>query len=387
MPKSLVKKLFLKIFLLFLPFILIFAYPLWVIEVTGEATTPEQVVHIQEKQSIPGGYYGLAFSDFNPYYKLLRTQSVKPEILTLGTSRVMQFRRNFFLPHTSFYNAGGGVRYLGEYQHFLELLSSNQKPKLLIMNLDQWQFNPNWQPKIFMTYKTRLYQDYNKARPSLPNLLFRNTKKIYTYLFQGFIHNDRLWHNFFYPNSIGLAGILGQQGYREDGSVRYGYYIVSRKERQREALLFIKNADSKDMFAYAPQIDPKRLVILRELLEYCQQNQIQVIGFLSPFSPHGFEIMKEKGQGYAYMTEIYPVIAPIFAEYGFTLADFTDPASLDPKATDEEFIDGFHGSEKTYLQITIQLAQRDKYLAKYVDLNFLENLLQNIKNSLYLFND
>lgn len=387
MPKSLVKKLFLKIFLLFLPFMLIFAYPLWVIVVSGEAVSLEQVVHIEEGSSFRRGYYGLAFFNVNAYYKLLKTQFRKPEILVLGTSRVLQFRRNFFLPHTSFYNAGHGVKYLGEYQSFLELLSPHQKPKLLIINLDQWQFNPNWQANIFRTYKTHSYEEDNKDSRSFLNLLFRNTRKIYLYSFQGIIRNNILWHNFFHQDSIGLAGIIGKQGFREDGSLRHGFFISGRKEHQRLTLLFIKNADAKDMFTYGKRIDLKRLVILRELLEYCQQNKIHVIGFLPPFSPDGFNIIQKKGKEYAYMSKIYPAIAPIFAEYGFTLADFADPASLDTKSSDDEFIDGFHGSEKTYLQILIQLAKRDEYLAKYVNLNFLENLLQNIKDPIYIFND
>ena len=383
MPKSLVKKLFLKIFLLFLPFILIFAYPLLVILMADEETSPDHVIVLQQQD--PSLLYGPAFTNQIPYYKLQNTLIRKPQILILGTSRVMQFRQNFFSTPTNVYNAGGGIVYLWDYADFLKLIPSNQQPKLLILGLDQWQFNPNWRRERHQLYQTIKKKTHALVEQPLLHVLQANFKEIYQAMLAEKVTFDLLWKNIRQRQGIGLNAVIEKQGFRSDGSYRYGLLKLSDyQERYVDALDRIKNG--ANFFAYAENMDNSRLEILRKILEFCQQNNIHVVAFLPPFSPASMQAMLANQPRYNYLTQIAHTLEPVFQEYGFSFFDFTNPKKL-KITSDDEFIDGFHGSEKTYLQILIQLAKRDEYLAKYVDLSFLENLLQTVKDPIYIFND
>jgi hypothetical protein len=67
--------------------------------------------------------------------------------------------------------------------------------------------------------------------------------------------------------------------------------------------------------------------------------------------------MQSLGQSYSYMSQIFSAIHPYFEQAGFPLEDFSDARLIMSK--DEDFIDGFHGSDKVYFQILKKISQKD----------------------------
>ena len=74
-----------------------------------------------------------------------------PEIVSLGSSRVMQFRDSHF--SGSFVNAGGAMNSIAEGRDFLEYIVDNDNLKLLIIGVDFWWFNDKFIDPFKVNYK------------------------------------------------------------------------------------------------------------------------------------------------------------------------------------------------------------------------------------------
>ncbi len=84
--------------------------------------------------------------------------------------------------------------------------------------------------------------------------------------------------------------------------------------------------------------------------------------------PSLYARMIERGN-HTYITKLTPRLDAIFAEQGFSFFDFSDGAQF---GTDEDFYDGWHGSERVYLRsyIAILYALPD-VLGAYSDIMYL----------------
>lgn len=86
----------------------------------------------------------LYHSKYNPTasaYKLSGIKFTKPDILVVGSSRTMQFRREFF--SRSFYNAGGVASGVEQLEDFINRLLVIHKPRVILIGVDMWWFNQN----------------------------------------------------------------------------------------------------------------------------------------------------------------------------------------------------------------------------------------------------
>ena len=84
--------------------------------------------------------FGLGYSYYDKSYKFHMTDEVcRPQVLALGSSRIMQVKCSVVSPDYSFYNAGGAIQNVQELSLFIQKL--HDSPQLLLVNLDQWWFN------------------------------------------------------------------------------------------------------------------------------------------------------------------------------------------------------------------------------------------------------
>lgn len=81
---------------------------------------------------------------------------------------------------------------------------------------------------------------------------------------------------------------------------------------------------------------------------------------------------------YVYIFCLGESLEPIFTRYGFEFYDFSNSIAIG--SSDKEMIDGFHGSEKTFLRLFIDMLQRGSFLNGYADKRELENLLNNSRS-------
>ncbi len=297
----------------------------------------------------------LGYSYIDKTYKFHMTDEVmRPQVLALGSSRIMQVRHFIVSPKYTFYNAGGAIQKVPELSLFINKL--HDSPKLILMNIDQWWFN-------------RAYLDADQPfdpsvydEPELDILkLGRLICDFYADVVKGKINLKKV----FSSDDIGLNAICNDIGFCADGSPNSSDRIIIPEEQDdynfKNVLERIR--EGKDRFQYGNQADSTQVRVLEDFLHQCVSRHIKVVAFLPPFAPYVYQRMKELGK-YGYMPQLYGMLKPVFDKYeGCSFYDFTDVTDMG--AHDYDFYDGFHGSEIIYNGMIRQMVRQDSTLAPF----------------------
>ena len=317
----------------------------------GELNSFSSYIHPLQQDQL----FGLGYSYYDKTYKFHMTDEVeRPEVLALGSSRIMQVKRSVVSPDYSFYNAGGAIQNVRELVLFVSKLHDN--PQLILVNIDQWWFN-------------RAYID--EDQPFSPSVydepewdaskLGRCVCDFYTDLVKGKINLTKV----FGSHHIGLNAICNENGFAADGS-RYQGDMIAAPEAQEDynfknVLSRIRNGNQR--FQYGDQADSSMVSAVDDFLNQCVARKIRVVAFLPPFAPYVYEKMMATGR-YGYMSQIYDLLRPLFDRHeGCSLYDFTDVT--DTGAHNYDFDDGFHGSEIIYNGMIRQVVRQDSMLAPF----------------------
>lgn len=332
--------------------------------VTGEFMATEELPGFSSSDNIA---VGLGYNEQTAYYKLINANRKQADVLVLGTSRAMQFREIYF--KSSFYNCGGSVHgNYREYKNFLENLTYT--PKILILDLDSWVFNDNW---------NKFEKDYTEFEEIIP---VERTKIVMAkQILLDFINEKWTFESINrYPNNVGFNGRIKDDGFYSDGSYHYGE--VGRDITLSTDYGFVDTFNRIDAgklrFEYGEHIDEDTLAQLEELLEYCADNNIYVVAYQAPFAPSVYERMAESGN-YGYLEEISPACEKLFNKYGFEYYDYSDVSGLG--ITDEYFVDGFHGSEVVYAMIIDDIVKRCSNIRGYVDCYIMNDYLSDLSHN------
>ncbi len=302
-----------------------------------------------------GQLFELGYSYVDKAYKFHMTDEVmRPQVLALGSSRIMQVRHPVVSPEYSFYNAGGAIQKVRELPMFLNKL--HDSPKLILMNLDQWWFNRAYinddQP-----FDSSVYDG-----PEIDLLkLGRLVCDFYTDLVKGKINLVKV----FSSDNIGLNAICNDNGFTADGTPNSGDRVIIPEEQDdynfKDVLERIRLGNNR--FQYGEQADSTQIRDLEDFLSQCVARHIKVVGFLPPFAPFVYQRMQETGK-YGYMSQLYKMLLPVFDKFeGCSFYDFTDVT--DTGAHNYDFYDGFHGSELIYNGIIRQMVRQDSTLAPF----------------------
>ena len=351
-------KKFLRVLALFLlPVALLYGLFAAVLVSTRELAGMEEIVAATLDGSLT--LYGTSHHENFATYKLRVTSALAPRLLVLGTSRSMQLRGEFF-SEKSFYNAGGAVRNMANYEDFLRRLPEEALPETLLVVLDQNMFNTNWRQS-----SPTAPQDYGELEMDFFDTLLRT----------GLDYGNR---KFSIAKTIlpqqgvyGLAAAARGMGFAVDGSYRYGKTAEKNLDQPEKNFAdTYRNIDFGELrFAYGEAPDALALSQLDGLLAFCAEKEIRVVGFLPPFPPAVNRRMEQNG-GYGYLDTLYEEVARRFAGYGWEFYDFTAVDSAD-----DEYLDGFHGGDRVYAKIALNLSGNSEILSKNIDSVTLEKLL------------
>lgn len=345
------RRFLLKIALLLLPVFLVFGLSWTSLFKAGEFLPFQMYVHPLDS----GQLFGLAYVNYDKAYKFHMTDDVsQPQVLALGSSRIMQVKRSVVNPRYSFYNAGGAIQNIYEMPLFVEQLQN--PPAFILLTIDQYWFNPaferqrilfdssvydvpDWDLSNFLESSWTFYEDYAAGKVSLSDI----------------------WKS----RHVGLNAICKENGFAADGT-RYPGDMIKAPEQQpdynfRDILDRIDKGDRR--FQYGDEADSTLIDGVDRFLAVCASRGIRVAAFLPPFSPVVYQKMTETGR-YGYLTQIYPMLNAVFSKYdGFRLYDFTDVTAMGVHNYD--FIDGFHGSERVYNQLIRQMVLSDSTIAGF----------------------
>lgn len=371
------KQFLIRLILFIFPLFIYFGSLTYILFLSGELISVERLV---KRESNTPLLFGLAYSNADVYVKMQSVLEKNPEVIALGTSRVMQFRSELFKDPTVFYNAGGAVEKLTHLSFFLNTIPEGKEPKIIILGLDQSLFNQNPENHLPDDIQQRL------VHPPRFGAVWQNGV---TGLVRDYIHGKFEIGDIFSRQhgirKIGLNALVNNNGFRNDGSYHYGKIMADPQSNPdyEFANTFARIAKGTQRFQYSKDVSEQSVQELAIFLQKAKERNITVVGFLPPYAHAVYEKMMSMGDNYAYLKKLKGVLDPVFQENGFSLYDFSDLASLG--ATDKETIDGFHGSGKAYVRLFIAMAKDNKILKEYADIPYLRDRLNKSANDFEAF--
>ena len=342
-------RFFKKLAILFLPIMLILAIPVVCLIKAGEISPYSAYIHPLEN----GQLFGLAYSYYDKEYKLSMTNCYKPDVIALGSSRIMTFKENIVNKDYTFYNAGGAVQNIYELNLFMQKCKFN--PKLVFVNLDQYWFNPVCQNQK-QEYHSKVYDE-----PSweLSKVIVSCRDFCYDYL-EGKIDMDSLMNS----RHIGLNAICKHNGFGRDGTRDADMLFYNPdyiKASYEDTFSRITSGDRR--FEYCDHAETEVADAIDMFLGECEKRGIAVMAFIPPYAPSVCRKMWEMGK-FNYMHEIYSLLEPHFKNHkGCYLYDYTDMKGMD--IHDYDYTDGFHGSVLVSNTILQDILNQNEALRKF----------------------
>ncbi len=381
-------KFTLKVILFLSPIALYYAFPIAVLFFSKEYYPAYEVVAIQNthKETLFGNVYNTG--SLIPY-KTILLDTNNPQIFALGTSRVLQLRKEFFTPQTQFLNAGLGVPWsLNDIEYILQSASSSQNSstkRVLILDLDRELFTLDSEQADQTTenyisiFGFHFYAPFNVARGMYLDYFIRHK-----YSFIKLVSNEAN------TDKLGMQAIANGNGFRSDGSYRYN------KESQDPNLVATNEAEIKvvaqnilrDTPASLPSTDEPNiaanLIILKQILETAKSKNITVVGYIPPYPVEINQATFASTSAYKTReTDLTNQISADFKQDGFAFYDMSDIAQYG--GTDAEFSDTVHGTDLLYAKMSLYLANHDPVLKNYFDKTALQNMIASTTGNFLQF--
>lgn len=310
--------------------------------------------------------YGSALDD-GALLKLNIVAKEKPKVIALGSSRVMQFRSEFFI-NKDFYTLGGIGASIDEVVFAWNNIQESYIPDVVIIGIDPWWLNPKYkQDNRWTNVNPNQYSKYLN--------LYKGTKILKQILNTNEIKAEDSLSGL---KNIGLDAAVNGNGYRlSDGSRQYGKTIHDKENndtRFKSTYERMKQGAPGDRFVWCDSISEQELNKLKDLLAEIQQSGAQVIVFLPPFPHEIYNYMNDSIHFHDYLHAYMDETKKICSDLGIPWYNFADLATTG--SSDDETIDGFHGSEVAYARITYLIGKNNP-LANYVNNEKLEYAIQH----------
>lgn len=351
---------------------LLLPYSFWWVYADGDVAV-ERAVAAQAggKFAIFGSGVSQDFVD----YKLRLYAAVKPEIVAVGSSRVMQFRGSYF--RRPFVNVGGTAGNLSVLRSTIDAMLRIHRPQVVIIGLDFWWFSANWQKDPFAP-----------EPPTSGSYVYdlETLKAPWKWLLEGKIG----WREFFAPltgafrdDRFGIMAQRSSDGFASDGSWHYTADLTGQQrpfdyqfgDTLKQVRYGIK------AFAPAPALSEAHLDAFAEIYCRLKSRGIQTYVFIAPLSATVLDAMRERQAAYPHLFSLYTALM----ERGIDVMDFTDPRKFG--SSDCEFVDGFHGGEVTYARILRDLVDRYHALVAYVDVERVNRVLKEWKGHATVYDE
>ncbi len=364
------KNFVLKLCLFFLPAVVLMGGIAFLSVYTGEAMPLNQIVAFQSGDEAT--LYGPRTNEHLLAYKVEMINVRQPEILVMGSSRMLEFRAGLFdVPANEFYNASGPGWGLFRNQVLLDAIDEDATPRLILLGVDHMWFSPH------LADRERDFElEVNDLR--LDRLMDASNRWVRAWL-SGNVTLDNLLsrqESLFGLSAMGLRALEDSFGYRNDGSLLWGSLTLNPNGQA------VLRQEALQRFAATPYIalphgdtlDTERLIQMNELLESAQARGIVVIGFATPFMPTYYERLIDRVD-YAYLADVVLQVETLFSRYGYAFVDLTDAQAYGGE--DEEFIDGWHTMERMVVRMMLQLIEaKPEILDDVTDREALRHLLE-----------
>lgn len=372
-----------KLALFILPFALGFTVLTGAMLYLGESLPLGLVIWMQQHDDQI--LYRPRYGNRDQQYKALAVQMRQPEVLALGSSRILQFRAGFFNRRPQdFYNAAAPAWGLDQMLRLLQSLDEQQYlPRVLLLAIDPPWFNPNYEQQSFPGDLSDFVNIFVVNRSFMQEIiggvdLGRPGFDVAQYWQRPVLGSES-------GLALGMRAIRDGHGFRSDGSEQYGDFLIAQwlwQPQQRDNHLRMMR-DGLDMYAYGDKVDEEAMQTLRTIFDFAAEHQITLIGFLPSYAPQLWDEMQQRGN-HSYMHEVTTRTRALFDAYGFAFFDFSSGTWAD--TPDAEFYDGWHASELGNLRLYLRILQAlPDVLGEYSDADVLEQIIAEASDPWQVF--
>ncbi len=346
-------------------FSLILLFSLSPVLLSGEILPTYFVPYVQNFMG-EGFLYGKAYSNDATYYKFNMLHQKQADILVTGTSRSLQIRDFYFNEDVSFYNAGSLSPTTTGLVTTLPKIEKEALPKVLIISLDDYFFNPDW----YTGATTAFMEDWLYIPDNITyNIAFED---MFADVVAGKLSFFDMFTNF---NRIGVNAKVNGNGFDEHGCYIYGdVYENTKSDAERVEHILTDISEEGGRYRPGDNVEQLALNDIVFIAEFCEQNGIELITFTPPLSHSAMSAINERDD-MDYIHEINAAVTNLAKEHGFEFYHYTNPSTLN--MDDSYFVDGFHGSDSAYLLMLIDMLESGSLLNDYADLAHLKELYEN----------
>lgn len=343
-----------KVFYFLLPIILIGGLYEAMMNDMGETYSMHKVHDMQENNNKVLFMRQLLSQEFN-FYKELGIKKYLPENLIIGSSRVMQFKSNYFTE--SFYNAGGLLQNKWDLNKFLK---SDVGAKTIILGIDPWWFkNDNIQNcKSWIGAKEELV----------------NSKDRYL----GLLKMSSVISSFFKArinDNIGANAQIGNGGFRFDGSMKIPDERIFLLEKENKFIdtesppIKKRIVNGLTLRFSLSKIDTSAFIESVKLIsKRLKRRKENIVVYLPPFTNEASQALKAVDNQNEFELFINHYMEVILNKYEVPFISVESPQ--DYKLDDTYFIDGIHPSE---VFVSLQLLRYSSLFSDQIDVSSLKN--------------
>ncbi|MHA1538366.1 MAG: hypothetical protein ACTSUD_12485 [Alphaproteobacteria bacterium] len=306
-------------------------------ELAGEA-------RVAVDQQARGTLYGTGLHGNDREHRLALIAARQPEVVVLGSSRMEQFRQDYFTaPFVCACTLMGAIEHGAP---FVEAMFKVAKPKLVILGLDYWWFGDSpddgggrWRPSV------------NASNLSAAKLLRpfawlrRGSLGIGDYL--GVLTGRGDIARLTTHPKLGVQAVVRGRGVRKDGSALHADALFG-PARQHKGQDFDKVraqiAEGDTYYPHNVRLAPRRFAELERLVRRIEGHGAKVVVILPPLAGRVADMMKAEGK-FAYVSAIRARLRRTDGE----IHDFHDPRPLG--AADCEFLDDRHGGDVVVMRM------------------------------------
>jgi hypothetical protein len=356
-------KLFPRLIVYLAPLLLVAGAAVGLAIHSGEAMPLAMIHAIQEEH--PGVAYQPNGRDTIFAYKLMGVQRRRPEVIMIGSSRVLNFRSGLLTRmQTQFYNAGMSGMQLGEVAAFVNQLTPDTAPRILIVGIDRYWLNaayndslepstlPTGQlpPELWLRLARGVIQELLSGRFSISELLAARNPST----------GER---------ALGLRAIKSGFGYTADGS---RLRIHEARSPEEMAQMLQENGQTAKVIQPGDSISDAALATLEGMLDHADSLGITVVGVSLPLMPDVYNHL-ESSDRHGYLRQLSEALPALFAEHEQTYIDLSNPAPFD--VTSDDMPDGTHPSDRLSARIFQEIVRAVPALLDYTDPEVLAALI------------